>query len=103
MEPVVAYVTLVGGGVSTSIIAGNTMGEDGKFEYKAPLVSSSAATASSLVSNSIIESNYHDAINRYKTETTEAYVQQLSDEELENALMKFGLLETYDKESIKVL
>ncbi len=97
------YVTLVGGGVSTSVIVGKKKGKEGKINYKASLASAGGATASSALCNTTIESNYHSAIERHRAEASEAYVKQLSDEELERVLMKFDLLEKEEKNDVKVL
>ena len=97
------YVTLVGGGTSTSVYAGLKKGKEGKINYKVSLGVAGGATASSALCNTTIESNYHSAIERHRAEAAEAYVQQLSDEELERALMKFDLLEKEEKNEVKVL
>ena len=100
---ILPYVTLIGGGTTTSYIVGKKSAKDGKFNYGASSSVALGFTASSVVANTIIEANYQDAIERHKAETTSAYVQQLSDEELEVALMKFDLLEQEDKNDVKVL
>ena len=97
------YVTLAGGGVSTSVFVGKRKGKEGQFNYKASLISAGGATASSALCNTTIESNYHSAIERHRAEAANAYVEQLSDEELESALMKFDLLEKEEKNDVKVL
>lgn len=62
-----------------------------------------ATTAVASTANTVLDYHYHELIDCYKTETTTAYVQQLSDEELEEALTKYNLLEKDNDIDIKVL
>ena len=97
------YGTLVIGATAACAMIGNSKREDGKFNGKASTIAGVATTASSVLSDVIMETHYHNLVGKVETETTEAYVQQLSDEELETALMQFDLLEKEETNDVKVL
>ena len=97
------YITILGGGTSSSIALAEKKGKEGKPDYRYSLGSAGAVTVSSALSNSTIESNFQKAIERRKAEISSTYVQQLSDEELEEALIQFGLLEQSQETNRKVL
>jgi len=97
------YGTLVTGGIVTSVVVGNLKSKDGNFNYGASTTVGLVSTGSSVAANTIMDLKYQNTIDKYSVETTSAYVQQLSDEELESALMQFDLLEKEDQNDVKVL
>ena len=97
------YGTLVTGGVVLSCAVGNMKREDGEFNYKASTTAGLVLTGVSFAANTIMDAKYQNVLDKYSVETSTSYVQQLSDEELETALMQFGLLESDDKNDVKVL
>ena len=97
------YPTIVGLGATASLVAGSKASKDGGINFGVSTSSSLALVGTSAVSNTINEAQYEQLVSQCKVETTQAYVQQLSDEELELALTKFDLLEKEDKNDVKVL
>ena len=96
------YITLLGGATTTCGWIGKAAGEKGNTNYGASTTAGGATLVSSTVANSIMDAHYHEVVGRYETTTTSAYVQQLSDEELEEELMKLDMLESDEEEITKV-
>lgn len=100
---ILPYISVLGCGVATSIGVGKKTGKNGKFNYPASIGVAACSLISSSVSNTIIDTNYEHLMEREKAQTTTAYIQQLSDDELGAALIKFDLLEEDNKTNVKVL
>ncbi len=100
---ILPYISVIGAGVATSVGVGNKAAPEGGFNYGASTLVGLASTITSSVCNSTMEKNYDNLMDRQKTQTTSSYVQQLSDDELESALIKFDLLEKDNNNNVKVL
>ena len=97
------YGLLTTGGVLLSCAVGNIVSKGGDSKYAASTTAGLVLTGVSFAANTIMDAKYQNVLDKYSVETSTSYVQQLSDEELETALMQFGLLESDDKNDVKVL
>ena len=96
-------ITLLGGTTVGCTTIAKLAAKDGGFNYKAFTTAGVATTTTGTIANASMDAHYQNLLDKYSAETTTAYVQQLSDEELESALMQFDLLESEDKNDVKVL
>ena len=100
---ILPYTTMIGGGVTTSYLVGKKTAKEGGFNTGASLTVAGVSTTSSVAANSYMDARYQDVLDKYHNETSSTYVEQLSDAELEKALIEFDLLESDEKENVKML
>lgn len=98
-----SYGILLGGATTACVVIGSKTGDNGEFNAKTSTTAGLVSTGVSSTAYGIMEAKLQNTIDKYSVETTTAYVQQLSDEELEAALMQFDLLEKDDQNDVKVL